>query len=180
VSFLALNDGGHNETDNTGWVVEFLIQVRGGDAAKVGYVASGFWAGLTLGRLVLVQPTIMFGERKMVFLYIFLALALQLLYWFVPNVIADAVFVSLLGFVIGPFFPTGLSILTKLLRRELHTAAIGFSATFGQAGSAAFPFLTGAVASQKGVIVLQPIMVGLFGGMAILWALVPTVKRPTN
>jgi hypothetical protein len=29
------------------------------------------------------------------------------------------------GFVIAPFFPVGVSILTKTLPRELHTAAIG-------------------------------------------------------
>ena len=48
----------------------------------------------------------------------------------------------------------------------------------GQAGSAAFPFMTGAIASAKGLLVLQPIMVGLLAGMFILWALLPRVKKP--
>ena len=87
------------------------------------------------------------------------ALGLQLLFWFVPNIIADAVFISILGFCIAPFFPVGVSVLTKLLPRELHVAAVGmpltkafgphlvanttvgFTATVGQAGSAAFPFM---------------------------------------
>jgi MFS family permease len=166
---------------------------------------------LTVGRLVLADITFKLGERRMIFVYLALGLAMQLLFWFIPNIIANAVAVSLLGkhivpiylammlsvmisfdvlqslteniligFFIAPFFPVGLSVLTKLLPRELHVGGIGFSATVGQAGSAAFPFLTGAVASKAGVKVLQPIMVGLLAGMAILWALMPRVRRPTH
>jgi hypothetical protein len=36
----------------------------------------------------------------------------------------------------------------------------------------------GAVASKAGVIVLQPIMIGLLAGMGVLWASMPRVKRP--
>ena len=61
----------------------------------------------------------------MVFVLILLGLAVQLVYWFVPNIITDAVAVSLLGFFIAPFFPVGISVLSKLLPRELHVASIG-------------------------------------------------------
>ena len=63
---------------------------------------------------------------------------------------------------------------------SIVNAATGFSASIGQAGSAAFPLLTGAVASKAGVQVLQPIVVSLLAGMAILWALMPRVKRPVH
>jgi len=162
-----------------GWVVEFLIRVRNGQPAKVGYVASGFWGGLTLGRLLLADITFRLGERPMIFVYLAFSLAAQLVFWFVPSIIADAVMISLLGFFIGPFFPTGISVATKLLPRELHVAAVGFVATTGQAGSAAFPFLTGAVAAKAGVKVLQPILVALLAGLAVIWALVPRVQRRT-
>jgi fucose permease len=33
----------------SGWVISFLVQFRHGDPRKVGYVTSGFWAGITLG-----------------------------------------------------------------------------------------------------------------------------------
>jgi len=163
-----------------GWVVEFLVSVRKGVPSKVGYVASGFWGGLTVGRLVLADVTFKLGEQRMIFVYLGLALSMQLMFWFIPNIIANAVVVSLLGFFIAPFFPVGISVLTKLLPRELHVAAIGFTSTTGQAGSAAFPFLTGAVASKAGVKVLQPIMVGLLASMAIMWALMPRLKKPTS
>jgi fucose permease len=158
-------------------VVEFLIRERGGEASRVGYVASGFWGGLTAGRILLADITFRLGERRMIFVYLALALAVQLVFWFVPSLIANAVMISLLGFFIGPFFPTGISIGTKLLPKELHVGAIGFMSTIGQAGSAAFPFLTGAVAAKVGVKVLQPVLVGLLAGQALLWAAVPSVSR---
>ena len=34
----------------SGWVISFLVQFRHGDPSKVGYVTSGFWAGITLGK----------------------------------------------------------------------------------------------------------------------------------
>ncbi|CUS15292.1 unnamed protein product [Tuber aestivum] len=168
------------EVTTGGWVVEFLIRVRDGEPSKAGYVASGFWAGLTVGRLALADVTHRLGERRMVFIYIMLALIAQLIFWFVPNIIANAVMISLLGFFLGPFFPTGISVATKVLPRGLHVASIGFAATMGQAGSAAFPFLTGAIAANFGVKVLQPILVGLLAGMAIFWALIPRVARHSS
>lgn len=103
----------------------------------------------------------------------------------------------MIGFFIGPFYPVGLYVLTKVIPQELHIGAlggpfnsaetlsslhlilvlifapIGFTASLGQAGSAAFPFMTGAIASKTGVQVMQPIMVGLLVGIGIFWALLP-------
>ncbi|PWY71064.1 MFS general substrate transporter [Aspergillus sclerotioniger CBS 115572] len=160
-----------------GWLVQFLVSVRNGDPKKVGYIASGFWTGFTLGRVALADITHRLGERRMVFVYTTLALAMQLLFWLIPNITVNAVTVCFLGFFIGPFYPVGLYVLTKVIPEELHVGAMGFTASIGQAGSAAFPFMTGAIASQAGVQVLQPIMVGLLLGIAFFWTLVPR-QRP--
>ncbi|KAM6510631.1 hypothetical protein FSOLCH5_011076 [Fusarium solani] len=108
-----------------GWVIEFLIEVRHSPPNIAGYVASGFWGGLMIGRILLADITHKLGDRRMVFIYILIGLGLQLVFWFVPDVTVDAVAISLLGFVIAPFFPVGVSVLTNVLPRELHVAAIG-------------------------------------------------------
>ena len=36
-----------------GWIVTFVINERGG-GASAGYISSGFWGGLTIGRLALL------------------------------------------------------------------------------------------------------------------------------
>ena len=44
----------------------YLINVRGADA-NAGYVTSGFWGGLTVGRVVLIPLTKRLGNRWSVF-----------------------------------------------------------------------------------------------------------------
>lgn len=65
----------------SGWVVEYLVDVRHGDLKQMGYVPAGFNGGALLGRLLLAEPAHRFGERKMVLIYSLLALALQLVFW---------------------------------------------------------------------------------------------------
>ncbi|KAL4802965.1 major facilitator superfamily domain-containing protein [Aspergillus unguis] len=160
-----------------GWLVQFLVAVSHGDPEKVGYVASIFWCGFTLGRIALADVTHRFGERRMVFIYLALALAFQLMFWLIPSILVNAISVCLLGFFIGPFYPVGLYVLTQVIPQDLHLGAIGFTASFGSIGCAAFPFMTGAIASRAGVEVLQPIMIGLLIGLGIFWALVPKEGR---
>jgi fucose permease len=89
-----------------GWIVEYLVDVRNGDLDKMGYVPAGFYGGGFLGRLLLAEPTHRFGERRMIFIYIVLCLALELVFWLVPDIITEAVAISFLGFFSGPFFAT--------------------------------------------------------------------------
>lgn len=53
--------------------------------------------GFTLGRVALADITHKLGERRMVFAYIALAIAMQLIFWFVPSIIGNAVAVCFLG-----------------------------------------------------------------------------------
>ena len=77
--------------------MQFLVSVRNGDPTKVGYIASGFWTGFTLGRVALADITHRLGERRMVFVYTALAVAMQLLFWLVPDITINAVTVCFLG-----------------------------------------------------------------------------------
>lgn len=65
----------------SGWVVEYLVEARNGVLSEVGYVPAGFNGGCLLGRLLLAEPTHRFGERRMVFMYCVLSIALQLVFW---------------------------------------------------------------------------------------------------
>lgn len=46
-----------------GWIVQFMIDVRHGEAFASGMTATGFWLGLTVGRLILGFVTPRLGER---------------------------------------------------------------------------------------------------------------------
>lgn len=90
----------------SGWVVEYLVQERSGSLSSMGYVPAALSGGGFLGRLLLAEPTHRFGERRMIFLYIVICLALQLMFWLIPNLVAGVVVYVALGFFSGPFFAT--------------------------------------------------------------------------
>jgi Na+/melibiose symporter-like transporter len=65
----------------SGWIVEFLVEVRDGNLAHMGYVPAGFSGGGLLGRILLAEPVYRFGERRMMFIFSVLVLAFQLVFW---------------------------------------------------------------------------------------------------
>ncbi|KAG8931624.1 hypothetical protein FRC02_002446 [Tulasnella sp. 418] len=161
-----------------GWIVTYLIEVRGGGPSS-GYVSSGFFGGLTLGRVLLLWVNKKIGEKRVIYIYSVLAIALELVVWLVPNLIGNAVAVSIVGMLLGPFYPICMNVASSLLPQSILAGSIGWIAGFGQAGSAVFPFMTGAMASKHGVKVLQPLIVAMLGLQIVLWALV-TRSRPTR
>jgi len=46
-----------------GWIVTFMIRVRGGAPFASGMTATGFWMGMTVGRVVLGFVTPRIGEK---------------------------------------------------------------------------------------------------------------------
>ena len=108
-----------------GWVVEYLHVARGGPLSRVGYISSAFYGGLALGRLVLAEPTFRFGEKRMLLAYTLVSLVLQIVFWRVPNIVVDAVMVSLMGFFLGPAFATAVSVGSKVMPVELRAPGLG-------------------------------------------------------
>ena len=77
-----------------GWLVQYLVTVRRGEASTMGFVQTGFAGGTFFGRILLAEPTKRFGERRMIFVYIVLCLTLELVFWLVPNIVVGAIAVS--------------------------------------------------------------------------------------
>ncbi|KAJ3533981.1 hypothetical protein NM208_g7742 [Fusarium decemcellulare] len=163
-----------------GWVVEYLVVHRHGALDKVGYVPTGFWAGLFLGRLLLAEPTHRFGEQRSIMCLSLVCLVFQLLFWLVPNLVASAVAFSLMGFFFGPFFATGMSVASRMFPRKIQSTALGLVFVLAQAGAAIFPSLTGLIATRAGVQVLQPVILGLIVGGSICWWFIPRVPERVN
>ena len=160
-----------------GWIVTFMMRVRGGAAFASGMTETGFWLGITVGRLVLGFVTPRIGEKMAVAIYLPLAMALQLVLWFVPSFVASALAVSLQGFFLGPMFPAAVIACTRLLPKHLHVSGVGFAAAFGGSGGAIWPFVTGVIAQKKGVQVLQPIILALLVGIWFLWLALPRIGK---
>lgn len=165
------------EVSISGWVVSFLISYRHGDPSRVGYVSAGFWAGITVGRFLLVHPAAKIGHKIAVIAMVAGAVAFQLLTWLVPNVIGEAVSVGILGLLLGPVFPSATAVFTKLLPRSMHISSLSFISALGSSGGAVSPFFTGILAQNVGTMVLHPICIGLYGVMATSWLLLPKISK---
>ncbi|KAK0435326.1 major facilitator superfamily domain-containing protein, partial [Desarmillaria tabescens] len=159
-----------------GWIVTFIINEREG-GKSAGYVSSGFFGGLTLGRLCLIWFSKKVGEHRVVFVYTLLAIALELTVWFVPSIIENGVAISFVGLLLGPMFPILVCHATRILPAWLLTESVGWITGIGMSGSAALPFITGLLASRYGIRSLQPLVVSMMCTLVGVWAFVPRTRR---
>ena len=107
-------------------------------------------------------------------------MAFQLLSWLVPDIIANAVAVSILGLLLGPVYPCANSLYTKLLPRHVQTSAMGFVASAGSSGGAVAPFTTGILAQAVGTYVLHPVCLALYVVMLGCWFTLPKLRKRTD
>lgn len=165
------------EVSISGWVISFLISYRHSPPARVGYVTSGFWGGVTLGRFLLSHPAHRLGEGRAVVGLVLGAAACQLLVWLVPNVVGEAVAVAVVGLLLGPVYPCATAVFSKLIPRRLQMSSLAAVSALGSSGGAVAPFFTGLLAQEVGTWVLHPICVGLFAGMVGCWVGLPGVVK---
>jgi fucose permease len=70
-----------------------------------------------------------------------------------------------------------MSIASKAFEKRIQATAMGLIFVLAQAGGALFPWITGVLASQAGVKVMQPVLVGLIVAMGVSWAPIPKVPK---
>jgi fucose permease len=165
------------EVSISGWIISFLVAARGGDLSSVGYVTAGFWGGIAVGRFLLSPLAFRVGERVSVVAFTVGCLGFQLIVWFVPNVVGDAVAVAVIGLLLGPVYPCATAVFSRLLPRNLQLTSLGFISSAGSSGGAVWPLATGLIAQQKGTWVLHPICIGLYGVMVGSWILLPKERK---
>lgn len=75
-----------------GWIVTYILENKHGRALSAGCVASGYWFGLTLGRILLTGPMHKcLGARRAIIILAGATIALIVLVWAVPHTIAAGV-----------------------------------------------------------------------------------------
>ncbi|THV06969.1 MFS general substrate transporter [Dendrothele bispora CBS 962.96] len=141
------------------------------------YISSGFFGGLMLGRILLLPLNKLLGLRRVVMLYGVLSIGLEFIIWFTPSLIGNGIAVSITGMLLGPVYPLAISLAGSVIPKWLLTGSIGWIAGFGQAGGAALPFVTGAIADGVGIGSLQPLLVAMMCVMIGLWVLIPKSRR---
>ncbi|ABN66326.1 predicted protein [Scheffersomyces stipitis CBS 6054] len=163
-----------------GWIVSFFLDYRHGNPKYVGYTASGYWGGLTIGRLCLTKPLHKtLGARRSVLVVSCGAMILVALVWAVPNLIAEAVLVAFAGMMTGPNYPL-LVVYTGhdgLIPRKIQVITLTIMSAFGSSGGAIFPFIVGLISQTTGTFVVLPIFIILYCLVIVMWACLPNLER---
>ncbi|PSK40867.1 hypothetical protein C7M61_000531 [Candidozyma pseudohaemuli] len=166
-----------SEVSIGGWIVTYLLDYRK-VGTSFGYVSSGFWAGLTIGRLLLTRPLHKtLGLRKSIVILALLAIGMIILSWVVPNSIAVGVFVGLGGVFIGPTYPLMITAVSFIVPRRIQVVSLTIMTAFGSSGGAILPFITGLIAESQGAYVVLPIFIATYSVMLIFWLILPNVER---
>lgn len=156
-----------------GWVTTFMTETRHGDRDKMGYVSTGFWVGITLGRIVLgfVGGKI-HREALMTAIYLSAAIVFVILFWTISQLYVSAVCIALVGFFIGPLYPSVVVVFLNKVPKQFHVNGVGVSTAFGGIGAAIMPFINGAISTTSGPKVLGPFVFSLLTAMLLSWLIV--------
>jgi fucose permease len=152
------------------WSFSFLTEERHQVENLSGLAVSGYWLGLTLGRLTLGKVGERVGNRRLIEMCLAGVVAGVLIVWLVPVGVAMAAGLWLVGFSLGPIFPTTIAITSGLVPARILPSAIGFITSFASVGAALLPAGAGALAERVGLWVLMPYAIGLTVLLLGLWA----------
>jgi fucose permease len=153
------------------WGFSYLVEERGQGDLLAGYTVSGYWLGLTLGRFLISPIATRLGLTAVGITYaslIGVAVA-GALTWLVPSAGAASTGLLLLGFFLGPIFPTTMAVMPQVIEARLVPTAMGVLNAGSVVGGAALPWLAGALAQDVGPWTLLPFVLVLTGCQLVVW-----------
>jgi len=156
------------------WSFSFLLQERNGQILFSGWTVSGYWIGLTLGRLLLGRVAQRIGNRRLIEICLGGVVLGMLFMWLVPQFAIASLALFITGFCLGPIFPTTIALMSDTLPSRIVPSAIGFLASFGSMGAALLPLIAGNLAQHYGMWILLPYVIALTSIMLVLWIIMQT------
>jgi len=166
------------EVSTGNWSVTFLLGQRHSSEFVAGWIISGYWLGLTLGRLVLGHIAERIGPATLVMYSMLGAICGVLIIWLVATTIGAILGLFIIGFCLGPIFPTVVSLMPTFVAPRLVPSAIGFLASSANIGAALLSWLAGSLIEHVSLIALWPYEVFIIAAMLALWLIL--IKQGKN
>jgi fucose permease len=162
------------------WGYGYLLVEPAASVTAASLTMSGYWFGLTAGRFVLSPLATRLGLTKIGLLYLsMLGVAVAIVFsWIAPTAALAAPGFIVLGFFLGPIFPTIMAVAPDLTSARLAPTAIGVINAGSVVGGAGLPWLAGALGQSLGVWTLLPFALALAGvQLLVLWGLTARMER---
>lgn len=162
------------------WTYTFLLEGRHQNALLSGWVVSGYWFGLTMGRFVLQRLAERFGISNTALIYGCMTsiVLVILLIWLLPSEIVSALGFCIIGFSLGPIYPMTVAVTPTLVPARIAPSAIGFLVSISIIGLALFPWIAGILSQSVGIWSLLPYNIALTLVMLFLWWALFRRERP--
>lgn len=153
------------------WGYGFLVEERGASDLLAGWTVSAYWFGLTLGRFVISPIATRMGLTTIGMAYVCLAgvVGASAVTWLLPASAVAVLGFVLLGFFLGPVFPTTMAVAPDLTEARLAPTAIGVMNAGSVVGGSLFPWLAGALGQGVGVWTLLPWTFLLAVAQLLIW-----------
>ncbi len=153
------------------WGYTFLLESRHENTLLAGWVVSGYWLGLTVGRFILnhLAERLRLGLSGLMYSCMGGIVLGIVMIWLIPGDVASAVAFFLIGASLGPIYPSTVGLLPNLVPTHLLSSAMGFLIGLSILGVALFPWIAGTLAQYSGIWSLLPYTLGLTVVMSALW-----------
>jgi fucose permease len=154
--FLLIYVGTEVSVGNWAYSVQSLS--RGTPKLLAGYSVSGYWMGLTLGRIITGRIVKRLGvihtlDSSLILLGIGLVA-----WWLAPNQLLS---LPIIGFALAPIFPLTIWLMPQRISPALVPAAIGFMSSVASLGAAIIPSIVGWLAARLGLEIIPVLMIPL-------------------
>ena len=153
------------------WGFSYLVEERGQRDLIAGYTVSGYWLGLTLGRFLISPLATRLGYTAVDMIFACLAgvTAIAAVTWLLPMAASASIGFVLLGFFLGPIFPTTIAMMPNSTVPRLVPTAIGVMNAGSVVGGSVLPWSAGAIAQGVGAWTLLPFSAALALVQLVIW-----------
>jgi len=167
--FLAVYVGLEISVGN--WGFSYLVGERHRSDLVAGNAVSGFWLGLTAGRFVIspVAERLGWPLARTTTVCLVAVVATSLTIWTAPPAAVATVGLGVLGFFLGPLFPTTMAIMPLVTARRHVPAAIGLLNGVSVLGASGLPWTAGALTQGIGLWTLFPFVAVLAVVQLAIW-----------
>lgn len=150
------------------WSYTFLTAARALPTTAAGLAVSGYWAGLTLGRLAAYATGARLGPLRLLHVSVVATVAALALYWWGRCPPAGVAALAAAGVGLGPIFPSLVALTPRRVGEAVASRVVGLQVATAGAGGSLAPTAIGVVLQGGGPGLLAPCLVA---GAAVLLAL---------